>query len=104
MQTTVLQWIIMASVSITSVVVALYFSNKSSKATDRQETKADTTQITSVSVKLNMILDSLDEIKEDNKETRRQMIELRERTVKTEESVKQAHHRINELVVKGGAK
>lgn len=85
-------------ISCAALLTSLYFSTKENNRSEEKETKEETTHMTEVVVKLNMVLESLQEIKDENKESRKEIAELRERCVKAEESAKQAHKRITELI------
>ena len=68
-----------------------------SKKNAKQETKEDTTMITSIGTKLDLISKNVDEIRLDNKDFSKTMHQLGERVSKVEQSTSLAHHRIDSL-------
>ena len=72
------------------------FFSKSKKNT-KQEVKEETTTITSIGTKLDLISKNVDEIRLDNKDFSKTMHQLGERVSKVEQSTNLAHHRIDSL-------
>lgn len=68
-----------------------------SKKNTQQETKEETTAITSIGTKLDLISKNVDEIRLDNKDFSKTMHQLGERVSKVEQSTTLAHHRIDNL-------
>lgn len=74
---------------------ATFFMN--SKKNIKQETKEETTTITSIGTKLDLISKNVDEIRLDNKDFNKTIHGLGERISAVEQSTKSAHHRIDNL-------
>ena len=74
---------------------ATFFMN--SKKNLKQETKEETTAITSIGTKLDLISKNVDEIRLDNKDFNKSIHQLGERISAVEQSTKSAHHRIENL-------
>jgi hypothetical protein len=84
-------------ISIISIGFAIYFGIKNSKRNYTLDTKSDTAQLTTVIVKLENIGIGIAEIKAELFNVKNDVKEDRERIIRVEESVKQAHKRIDEL-------
>jgi uncharacterized membrane protein len=90
-------------VPICSVVVSLitmlvaYFAYKRNKAKDDKEEIEKKGQL---EANIEYIKSRVDEIISDEKETKTELLDLRQRVTRVEESSKQAHKRIDELVQK----
>lgn len=67
------------------------------KRNEKLDSKSEASQITTVIVKLENISNSMAEIKAEMRNFKADIEELRERVVKTEESTKQSHKRIDTL-------
>lgn len=68
------------------------------KRNAKAETQSDTSQLTTVIVKLENISSGITEIKTKVGNVEADLRELRDRVIKGEESIKQAHKRIDEIV------
>ena len=77
-------------VSVIALLFSVYQFVKNSE-------KEDTTQITTVLIRLEAINNGVLEIKNDIKSMREDVQELRERVARVESSDKSAHHRIDRL-------
>ncbi|MDD3212070.1 MAG: hypothetical protein PHY64_00220 [Eubacteriales bacterium] len=85
-------------ISVLSVAAAIYFGLSSKRRNDRQDTQRETADMTTVVVKLENIGNGINEIKGDMRNVRDEVRNLGERQAKTEESLKSAWNRINEIV------
>lgn len=68
------------------------------KRSTKAEAQSDTSQLTTVIVKLENISSGITEIKTKVGNVEADLRELRDRVIKGEESIKQAHKRIDEIV------
>lgn len=84
-------------ISVMSFAFAVYQGISTMKRSSKKDTKEDTLQIATVMVKLEDIDKGVKSIREDIKDVKSDIQENRERIIKTEESVKQAHKRIDEI-------
>lgn len=84
-------------ISALAVVLSLIFGISNIKRGNKEDTKNDTTQLTTVIVKLETIKDGISEIKNDMKNIRNSIQELRERIAKAESAISSAHKRLDEL-------
>lgn len=82
-------------ISAGTLLVSLIFGLSNWKRGNKQDTKSDTTQLTTVIVKLENIKDGISEIKSDMKGVRSEVSELRERTAKNESSISSLHKRLD---------
>lgn len=78
---------------VVSIVALLFSVYQFVKATEKE----DTTQITTLLIKLENISDGIIEIKKDMKSVREDVQQLRERVAKVEASASSAHKRIDML-------
>lgn len=83
--------------TILSGVIGVGTFLMNNKKNTQQETKEDTTIITSIGTKLDLISKNVDEIRLDNKDFSKTMHQLGERVSKVEQSTSLAHHRIDSL-------
>ena len=83
--------------SAVSVAFAIYFGLKRTKRNEKLDIKSDTAQLTTVIVKLENIGIGIAEIKAELFNVKNDVKEDRERIIRLEESVKQAHKRIDGL-------
>lgn len=83
--------------SAVSVAFAIYFGLKRVKRSEKLDIKSDTAQLTTVIVKLENIGIGIAEIKAELFNVKNDVKEDRERIIRLEESVKQAHKRIDGL-------
>ncbi len=89
--------IITIIISAASLITAVYVAISNSKKNDKQETKSDASEMTTVIVKLENIGNGITEIKSEMKTIKTDMKEDHDRIIRVEESAKQAHKRIDEL-------
>lgn len=89
--------IITIIISAASLVTAIYVAISNSKKNDKQETKSDASEMTTVIVKLENIGNGITEIKSEMKTIKTDMKEDHDRIIRVEESAKQAHKRIDGL-------
>ena len=82
-------------VSLGSLIVAALALIIGAWRSSKSDTEQDVKTSTALMEKLDNINNSVIEIKSDMKSTRSEMSELRDRTVKNEESTKQAHKRLD---------
>ena len=87
-------------ISGVSLAFAIYQGVANLKRNKATDDKKDATEMTTVIVKLESIGTGVTEIKSDMKNIRADLQDLRERVVVVEQSSKQAHHRIDEVVGK----
>lgn len=85
-------------ITILSVSFAIYFGLKSCKRSDNSEVEKKATETATVNVKLDQIGSDVRDIKYDITGVKKDFQALSERVVKVEESAKQAHHRIDDVV------
>ncbi len=83
--------------SVLSVAAAIYFGLAGKRRNDQQDTRRETSDMTTVVVKLENIGNGVNEIKSDLRNIREDVTENRERIVAVEASAKQAHKRLDEL-------
>lgn len=81
-------------ISGVSVAFGIYQGVSNLRRNSRNDDKNDTTQLTTVIVKLENIGDGVNEIKADMKNVKSDVGELKEKQVRTEESLKSAWKRI----------
>ena len=84
-------------ISIISVAAAIYFGLKSAKREDNKDIKERATADAIVNVKLDNISSAVNDIKYDISDTKKQVAEIDKKLVAVEQSVKSAHHRIDNL-------
>ena len=93
--------IIISGVSVVFSVFFGFFSlsynAKNSKHTDTKEIEARVKENTKINMKLDAILDTINEMKNERSEMKKELDSHDSRITVVEESVKQAHHRINEI-------
>lgn len=85
-------------ISIISVGFGVYQGISNMKRNKSTDDKKEANEMTTVIVKLESIGTGVTEIKADMKNIRADIQELRERLVVVEQSSKQAHHRIDEII------
>lgn len=83
-------------VAILSVAVA-YFAYKRNKTKDDKEENEKKGQL---EANIEYIKSRVDELIADEKETKTELLDLRQRVTRVEESSKQAHKRIDEIIQK----
>lgn len=84
-------------ISAISLGFGIYQGVSNLKRNDRQDNRAEATQITAVIVKLETIGEGINEIKLDMRNIRNEIKDIRERLTKVEESTKSAHHRLDDM-------
>jgi len=84
-------------ISIISVVFGIWSGVTNIKRNEKNDTKADATEMTTVIVKLENIGIGISEIKNEMVNVKNDIKESRERLIKVEESAKQAHKRLDAL-------
>jgi len=84
-------------ISGVSVAFAIYAGITNMKRNQRNDTKNDATEMTTVIVKLENIGTGIAEIKSEMTNVKNDLKETRERIIKVEESTKQAHKRLDTL-------
>ena len=96
-------------ISVVSVSFAIFFGLKSARRADKADDQKETADMTTVAVRLETIRDGVNEIKSEMKSLRDELKSLRdevrdvrEQAAKTQESLKSAWNRINELARRGG--
>lgn len=90
--------IIGVCISAISVIAVIYFNSKGNKRTDTKEIEERVKENTRINMKLDNIGSDTRDIKGDMTSLREEMRSHNDRIIKVEESVKQAHHRIDEFV------
>lgn len=80
-----------------SVCAAVYFGICAKRRSDQSDVRRDSTDMTTVVVKLESISSGVNEIKADLRNVREDVNATRERLIVCEQSAKQAHKRIDEL-------
>jgi peptidoglycan hydrolase CwlO-like protein len=83
-------------VSILSLIVSAIVGFSTIKSRNSSDTKQETTQLTTLIVKLENINDGVNEIKADMRNMKDDVRELRDRVIKVEESTKSAHRRLDD--------
>jgi peptidoglycan hydrolase CwlO-like protein len=84
-------------ISIISVAFGVYSGIKNMSRNNRNDTVNETSQMTTVMVKLENIADGIHEIKSDMRTVKSDVDHLRERLTIVEQSVKSAHKRLDDL-------
>ena len=93
-----MEWIPVA-ISALSLVVSVVVGFSAIKSRNFSETKQETSQLTTLIVKLENIANGVNEIKADMKNVNEDVRELRDRIIKVEESTKHAHKRIDDYLL-----
>ena len=88
--------------SVISVCVAAVFGYATYSRNKTLDDRKDSSEMTTVIVKLENISTGISEIKLDIKDVKNEVKELRERVAKVEASTKSAHNRIDEIKKEGG--
>lgn len=78
-------------------ICSLIYVVKSNKRTDKKDVEERAETMSEIKVKVDMVLNSVNELKTDMKDNRNCVAELEVKLRAVEESVKQAHHRIDEM-------
>lgn len=85
-------------ISVLSLIFTVFQGASAMKRNSKKDTKEDTVQLATVIVKLEDIDRGVKSIQEDMRDVRSDIQQNRERIIKAEESVKQAHKRIDEMI------
>lgn len=78
-------------------ICSLIYVVKNSKRTDKKDLEERVETMSEIKVKLDMVLGSVNELKADIKDNKNCVADLEAKLRAVEESVKSAHHRIDEL-------
>ena len=84
-------------ISAVSLGFGIYQGVSNLRRNDRQDNRAEATQITAVIVKLETIGEGVNEIKVDMRNIKNEINDIRERITNVEESTKSAHHRLDSM-------
>lgn len=84
-------------ISAISVSFAIYIGLRNNRKTDNKDIADKVARDTRIDVKLEEISSYVKEIRDDNSETKRQLIELNRQLALVEASVKSAHRRIDKI-------
>lgn len=87
--------------SLLVALAALIFTALSFRRTSHGDTAEQATERANMTADIRYIRSSVDEIKLENKAIQKEMIDLKERLVIVEQSVKTAHSRVDQLMGKG---
>lgn len=85
-------------ISVVSVSASLYFGLRTARRSQRQDSQAEAANMTTVVIKLENIGNGINEIKGELRSVKEDAKELRERVVITEQSAKQAHKRLDDMI------
>lgn len=80
-----------------SLILSVYFSSKSIQRSEINDSNKQTTEFTTMLVELKYISKGVSDIKDDVALIKIEQQNIRDRVVKGEESIKQAHKRIDSL-------
>lgn len=84
-------------ISVISVGFGVYSSVTSQKRNEKQDSKKDAADMTTVIIKLENIGNGITEIKTEMNNVKKEQRESRDRIITVEESSKQAHKRLNAI-------
>lgn len=84
-------------VSLVSVSFAVFSGIKNLSRNTRKDTAEETSQMTTVAIRLEYIADGIKEIKTDVREMKTEMNGLRERLTIAEQATRSAHKRLDDL-------
>lgn len=84
-------------ISAISLSFAIYIGLRNNRKTDNKDIADKVARDTRIDVKLEEISSYVKEIRDDNSETKRQLIELNRQLALVEASAKSAHHRIDKI-------
>lgn len=85
-------------IAVAGTICGIVFGYTSFQRAEKHNTKTDASELTTVIVKLESIGTGITEIKSEMTNVKNDIKENRERIIKTEESSKQAHKRIDALM------
>lgn len=88
--------IISIIISALSLITAVYIGITSKKRNEKNDTKKETSELTSVIIELKYISSGITDIKHDISNVKDETRHLRDRVVAGEQSIKQAHKRLDE--------
>ena len=88
---------LMSVITILSVGCSMFFGFKAFSRNKEQDDKADATQLTSISIKLDNIDNTVRDIKADFKSTREDMRDARERILLLEQEYKNTNEKVIKL-------
>lgn len=89
-------------ISLAVAVAALLFTAASFRRTSFKDNSADAIERANMTADIRYIRSSVDDIKLENKSIQQDIVNMRERVVAVESSIKSAHDRIDELMKKEG--
>lgn len=89
-------------ISAISVGFTVFLGTVTLKTANKKDTKADAAQLAAMLMKLESISDMIAEIKSEMSHVKNDLRESRERLVMVEESSRQAHKRVDELIKGAG--
>ena len=84
-------------ISVLALLFSIYNGNKASGKDDRKEAEEVGKQESAILTKLEIIQNSLIEVKQDIKSHKEEMERVNERTIRTEESMKSLHKRVDRM-------
>jgi len=85
-------------ISFVSITIAVINFISSTKRNNKKDTTEDATQMATVITELKNIMDGISDIKKEITDIRNDVKEDRDRIIRIDESAKQAHKRIDELI------
>lgn len=89
---------VMSVVTPLITVASFWLAVKNSKKGDAKDIEVNAESRAEIKVKLDLVLKGMDDMREELKSNRTTMAELSEQITRVEESAKQAHKRIDELM------
>lgn len=89
-------------ISAISVSFAIYMGLRNNRKSDNKDIADNVARNTRIDVKLEEISNYVKEIRDDNSETKRQLVELIRQVALIDASAKSAHHRIDKIEGKEG--
>ncbi|MGN0378535.1 MAG: hypothetical protein ACI4EU_02995 [Butyrivibrio sp.] len=89
--------IVSVCISLTAVICTIYNSKRGNKRTDVKDIEEKVKAEARTDMKLDMINSTVQDIKSDVSSLREEIKSHNDRLIKVEESVKQAHHRLNTI-------
>ena len=84
------------AISVCSLIVSAVVGFSAIKSRNSNDTKQETSQLTTLIVKLENIADGVNEIKADMRNMKDDVRELRDRVIACEQSTKSAHRRLDD--------
>lgn len=86
-------------ISMLAVSASIYFGLSSKKRNEKNDTKKDAAEMTTVIIKLDNISTGVAEIKSELTNVKSDVKEVREKNIRMDESLKSAWKRIEELII-----